>query len=125
MPSDAEVTQRAGSLRARTGLTVHEFTALLPLFADALGGYLRDRTMDGHPRTRRRSRPSDHGPVPTMADQRLFLLTSVQQHPLQEGQGPLLGRSHSTAHQWIHRLPAVWPQAFAHHERLPARTADD
>ena len=30
MPSDAEVTQRAGSLRSVTGLTETEFQALLP-----------------------------------------------------------------------------------------------
>jgi hypothetical protein len=30
------VTQRAGSLRAMTGLTEHEFTALLPDFERAL-----------------------------------------------------------------------------------------
>ena len=41
MPSDEEVTQQAGSLRAMTGLTEQEFTALLPPFEDALGTYLR------------------------------------------------------------------------------------
>jgi hypothetical protein len=37
MPSYQEVTQRAGSLRAMMGSTAQEFTALLPLFEDALG----------------------------------------------------------------------------------------
>ena len=54
MPSYADVTQHAGSLRAMTGLTEQEFTALLPHFEHALAAYLQDRTMDGQLRTSRR-----------------------------------------------------------------------
>jgi hypothetical protein len=38
MPSDEEVTPRAGSLRSMTGLTEAECTALLPHFECALVG---------------------------------------------------------------------------------------
>ena len=62
MPSDEDVTQRAGRLRAMTGLTEEEFTALLPHFEHALGAYLQDRTIDGQPRTSRRDRAYDHCP---------------------------------------------------------------
>ena len=44
MPSYEDVTQRAGSLRAMTGLSEQEFTALLPHFEHALAAYLQDRT---------------------------------------------------------------------------------
>jgi Helix-turn-helix of DDE superfamily endonuclease len=125
MPSYQEVTQRAGSLRAMMGLTAQEFTALLPLFEDALGAYLRDRTMDGQPRTSRRYSPYDNCPLPTLADKLLFILTSLKQNPIQEVQGQLFGMSQSNANKWIHLLHAVWNQALAHPERLPARTADD
>ena len=37
-----EVTQRAGSLRALTGLTEAEFQALLPLFEQALVTYMHE-----------------------------------------------------------------------------------
>jgi hypothetical protein len=47
MPSYVEVTQRAGSLRAMTGLTQHEFTALLPHFERAFLAYLEDHTIAG------------------------------------------------------------------------------
>jgi hypothetical protein len=40
MPSYEELIQRAGSLRAMTGLTEQEFTALLPPFEHALAAYL-------------------------------------------------------------------------------------
>ena len=54
MPNDEEVIQRAGSIRAMTGLTQQEFTALLPQFEHAFLAYMADRTMDGQPRTSRR-----------------------------------------------------------------------
>ena len=49
MPSYEEVTPRAGSLRAITGLTEQEFTALLPPFEPALAVYLQDRTILASP----------------------------------------------------------------------------
>jgi len=111
MPRYDEVTQRAGSLRAMTGLTEHEFTALLPHFARALAAYLQDRTIDGQPRTSRRYRAYDNCPLPTMADKRLFMLTYLKQHPIQEVQGQLFGMSPSNANKWIHLLHPVLNQA--------------
>jgi Helix-turn-helix of DDE superfamily endonuclease len=125
MPSDEDVTQRAASLQAMTGLTEPEFTALLPPFEDALAAYLQDRTIDGQPRTSRRYSAYDHCPLPTMADKRLFIRTYVKQNPIQELQGQLFGMSQSNANTWIHRLHAVLNRALAQQELLPARNADD
>ena len=125
MPSYEDVTQRAGSLRAMTGLTEQEFTALLPHFEHALAAYLQDRTIDGQPRTSRRYSTYDNCPLPTIADKLLFILTYVKQNPIQEVQGQLFGMSQSNANKWIHLLHAVLNQALAHQELLPARNADD
>jgi hypothetical protein len=124
MPSDEEVTQRAGSLRAMTGLTEQAFTALLPHFEHALAAYMQDRTIDGQPRTSRRYSPYDNCPLPTMADKLLCILTYLKQNPIQAVQGQLFGMSQSNANTWIHLLPAVLNHALAHQELLPARTAD-
>ena len=97
MPSYEDVTQRAGSLRAMTGLTEQEFTALLPPFEHALAAYLQDRTIDGQPRTSRRYSTYDNCPLPTIADKQLFMLTYVKQNPIQEVQGQLFGMSQSNA----------------------------
>src|SRR6266516_2441534 len=123
MPSDEEVTQRAGSLRAMTGLTEQEFTALLPHFEHACVAYMRDHTIDGQPRTSRRYSSYDNCPLPTMADKLLFILTYLKQHPIQAVQGQLFGMSQSNANKWIHVLHAVLNQALAEQELLPARTA--
>ena len=123
MPSYEDVTQRAGSLQAMTGLTQPEFEVLVLHFEPALAAYLQDRTIDGQPRTSRRYRPYDHCPLPTIADKLLFILTYVQQHPIQEVQGQLFGMSQSNANTWIHVLHPVLNQALADQELLPARTA--
>jgi hypothetical protein len=79
MPSYEEVTQRTGSLRAMTGLTEQEFTALLPAFEHAWLAYMEDHTLDGHPRTSRRYSTYETSPFPTMADKLLFILTYLKQ----------------------------------------------
>jgi Helix-turn-helix of DDE superfamily endonuclease len=123
MPSYEEVTQRAGSLRAMTGLTAQEFTALLPPFEHAWLADMEDHTLDGHPRTSRRYSTYETSPLPTMADKLLFILTYMKQNPIQELQGQLLGMSQSNANTWIHRLHTVLNQALEQQELLPARTA--
>ena len=107
MPSYADVIQRAGSVRTMTGLTEPALTALLPHFGHALAAYLQDRTIDGPPRTSRRYRPYDHGPLPTIADKRLCMLTYLKQPPLQAVHGQLFGMSPSHAKTGIHRLHTV------------------
>jgi hypothetical protein len=123
MPRYEEVTHRAGSLHAWTGLTTAEFHALLPHVEQAFVSYMQDRTIDGQPRTSRRYSAYDNCPLPTMADKRLFMLSYLKQNPIQEVQGQLFGMSQSHANTGIHLLHAVLNQAFANQELLPARTA--
>ena len=125
MPSYEEVTQRAGSLRSLSGLTAAEFQALLPHFERAFVTSMQDRTIDGQPRTSRRYSTYDTCPLPTMADKRLFILAYLKQHPIQEVQGRVFGRSQSNANKGIHLWHPVLNQALADQELLPARTADD
>jgi Helix-turn-helix of DDE superfamily endonuclease len=123
MPSYEEVTQRAGSLRALTGLTDAEFQALLPHFEQAFVTHMQDRTSDGHPRTSRRYSTYDTCPLPTLADKLLFILTYLKQNPIQEVQGQLFGLSQANANKWMHLLHPGLNQALADQELLPARTA--
>jgi hypothetical protein len=86
---------------------------------------MHDRTIDGQRRTSRRYSTYDTCPLPTLADKRLFMLTYVKQHPIQEVQGQLFGMSQSNANKWIHVLHPVLNQALADQELLPARTAEE
>jgi Helix-turn-helix of DDE superfamily endonuclease len=125
MPSYAEVSQRAGSVRAMTGLTQQEFMAFLPHVEHAFLAYMADHTIDGQPCTNRRYSTYDISPLPTMADKLLFILTYLKQNPIQEVQGQLFGMSQSHANTWIHLLHTVLHQALAQQELLPARTAGE
>ena len=87
MPSDAEVTQRAESVRAMTGLTDTAFHALRPHVERACEQYMRTYTMDGQPRRRRRYSAYVNGPFPTLADKLRFMLSSLKHQPIQALQG--------------------------------------
>ena len=87
-----------------TGLTEQAFIALRPAVEHAWLAYMEAHTREGHPRTSRRDSTSETSPLPTMADQLRFMLTSVKPHPSPERQGQLCGMSQAKAHQWIQRL---------------------
>ena len=125
MPSDEEVTPRAGSVCSMTGFTAQAFAALLPPLEHAFMAYRHAHTLDGQARTVRRDKTDDTCPCPTIADKLLCILPYVQQHPIQQVPGQLFGLSHSHANTWSHLLHPVLNQALAPHERLPARTAAD
>ena len=86
---------------------------------------MQDRSIEGQPRTSRRDSTYGNGPVPTMADKLLFMLSYVKHNPIQEMPGQLCGMSQSNAHKWIHLLHPVLNQAVADQHLLPARTAGD
>ena len=101
MPSYEAVTQRAGSLRALTGLTEAEFQALLPHFEQALVTSMQDRTIDGHPRTSRRYSTDDPCPLPMLADKLLFMLTYLKQNPIQQWSGQKSGSDSAVSSEFV------------------------
>jgi hypothetical protein len=125
MPSYEEMTQRAGSLRALTGLTAAEFQAVLPPFERAFTTSMQDHTIDGQPHTSPRYSTYDNCPLPTLADKLLFILIYVKQNPIPEVYGQLFGMSQSHANTWIHVLNLVLNQALANLELLQFRTATE
>ena len=106
-----------------TGLTEEEFMGLLPPFEHAFVTDRQEHTLDGQPRTSRRYSSSDTCPLPALVDKRLCILIYVQQNPMQELHGQLLGMSQSHANKWIPRLHPGLNQTRAQQELLPARTA--
>ena len=108
-----------------TGLTEQEFQARLPHFEQAFVSDMRHRSMDGQPRTSRRYSPYANGPLPTMAEKLLFILSYLKHNPIQEMQGQRFGMSQANANKWIHLLHPVLNQALAAQHLLPARTAAD
>jgi hypothetical protein len=86
-----------------TSLTLDEFPQLVPPFEAAFQAHMAAWRLDGKPRTARRFRVYQHGPLPTPEDRRFFLLTYLKTSTLQVVQGRLFGMRQSKAHQWRER----------------------
>lgn len=127
---------------AMTSLTVKEFEALLPVFAEAYAAtQSRAQTQSGKARQRQAGggRKSE---LRTIEDKLLFILVYQKTYPLQTSQGLQFGLSQTQAHVWIHRLlpilahaldrlgyqpernPAAFPQSGATADIPPALVID-
>lgn len=127
---------------AMTSLTVKEFEALLPVFAEAYAAtQSREHTQSGKARQRQAGggRKSE---LRTIEDKLLFILVYQKTYPLQTFQGLQFGLSQTQANVWIHRLlpilnqaldrlgymperdPAAFPQSGATADRPPALVID-
>ena len=91
-----------------TSLTLDEFQLLVPPFESAFHAHMRERRLDGKPRTARQFSVYKNCPLPTPEDRLFFLLTYLKTYALQVMQGRLFGMGQSKANQWIHvLLPAL------------------
>lgn len=123
---------------AMTGLTLAEFTELLPAFVAAY--HHTDagaKTLAGRKRQRRRG-GGRRGVLKAAEQKLLFILVYLKTYPLQVLMGELFGLSQAGANQWIHRLLPVLREAlnalavrpereggqFAHAERAHADPKD-
>lgn len=106
---------------ALTGLTLKEFSALLPAFVSA---YERqhppNRTKTGRNR-RRQHGGGRRGTLVTMEQKLLFILVYQKTYPLQVVMGELFGMSQSGANQWIHQLLPVVRNALTAIGVMPER----
>lgn len=118
-----DTLQKPNRLRAMTGLTTDEFTALLVPFQQAFETYMRDHTMDGYVRENRRYTPYQNSPLPSTEDKLLFILTYLKNNAIQEVQGQLFGMSQSNVSKWANLLHTVLNLALAQQDLLPARDA--
>ena len=123
MPRYEEVTQRAGSLRALSGLTDAEFQALLPHFEQAFVTYMQDRTIDGQPRTSRRYSTYDNCPLPTTGGQTALHSDLLETEPHSRGARTALRDESIECEQMDSRAASRVNRALADQELLPARTA--
>jgi Helix-turn-helix of DDE superfamily endonuclease len=90
-----------------TGLTVDEFTALVPPFEEAFLGYMADWALHERRRQARRYTTYKNYPLPITEDRLLFILIYLKQNPTHLLHGHLFGMRQSKATQWIHVLLPV------------------
>jgi len=106
---------------ALTGLTLKEFNALLPAFAEVYARkYPHDRTLAGRKR-RRQPGGGRRSVLDTVEQKLLFILVYQKTYPLQVVMGELFGIGQSDANQWIHRLLPILRNALTAIEVMPER----
>jgi len=106
---------------ALTGLTLKEFKALLPAFAEAYHRqYAGPKTLAGKKR-RRQVGGGRHGVLAAEEQKLLFILVYLKAYPLQVVLGELFGMNQSAANQWIHRLLPVLQDALTASGAMPER----
>lgn len=106
---------------ALTGLTLREFKALLPAFAEAYARkYPHDKTLAGRKR-RRQHGGGRRSVLDTVEQKLLFILVYQKTYPLQVVMGELFGIGQSDANQWIHRLLPILRNALTAIGVMPER----
>ena len=107
---------------AMTSLTLNEFEALLPVFAEEYAASQSStHTSSGQVR-RRQAGGGRKARLLTNEDKLLFILVYQKTYPLQTFQGLQFGLSQAQTNEWIHRLLPLVKRAL---ERLGYMPQDD
>lgn len=125
MAKYADIINHERRLRAFTGLTFAQFTALACPFTTTMERYLQRYTLDGYVREGNRAITYANSPLPSGEDRLLFIMTHLKQNTTQEVHGQLFGMTQSNANKWIHFLMDMMDRTLAVQQCLPARTAQE
>ena len=104
-----------------TGLTLEEFSALLPSFSKCFLAFVETKTLAGKHRKKRRYTTYKNSCLPSFEDKLLFILIYLRKAMTQDVLGELFGMSQPVANKWIHRLLPVLNRALADLGALPSR----
>jgi DDE superfamily endonuclease len=118
-----QLKARPRDFLSATGLTLTEFSQLLPAFEAAYATlYPSDLPCEGKPR-QRRAGGGAKGVLPSAADKLLFILVYQKTNPLQTMHALQCGLRQPQTHYWIHRLLPVLQHALADMGLRPEREA--
>ena len=109
---------------AMTGYTVQEFEALSLYFTVLFEEKMKTGTLSGKPRKKRKYTPYKKSPLPTAADNMLFILIYLKSGTIQEVHASLFGMHQSDANKRIHFLHPLLYAALKAAGESPARNAD-
>lgn len=109
---------------AHTGLTVDEFSKLLPVFERVYRRfYPIDKTMTGAQRGRAHG-GGRRGKLGSFEQKLLFALVYQKTYPLQEVMASLFGMAQPRANEWIHRLLPVLEATLDELAMIPERESE-
>lgn len=116
-----DIKNKPNLFKCFTGLTVSEFSNLLPSFGRSYENILTESDKK-RKEPRQRKRGGGSKPVLlTLEDKLLFILFYFKFYPVQAVQGYFFGIGQSQACDWIHRLSSTLNNALGYEKQLPAR----
>jgi hypothetical protein len=124
MTSYARLSQRPKQFHALTGYMLEEFHALLPAFVTSFLAYVREYTLEGKERQKRRYTTYQNSPLLTMEDKLLFILMYLRKATTQDIFGEVFDMPQPVVNKWVHILHPCLNQALATLGEIPARTPE-
>ncbi len=125
MTNYTRLSQKPKQFHALTGYTLEEFCTLLPAFAARFLAHVREYTLRGKKRRKRRYVSYKNSPLPTMEDKLLFILMYLRKATTQDIFGEVFGIPQPVVNMWIHVLHPCLNQTLVDLDMIPARTASD
>jgi hypothetical protein len=112
--------------RSLTGLSLEQFTGLLPYFEACHNEYFSRYDMRGKYRDHRRGFVIyKNSPLPTVEDRLFFLLSYLKNNPLQEYHAACFGMEQKQCNLFIHSLMRILEQCLCDADVMPAQVQKD
>ena len=117
----SEYQNNEKSFRSLTGLSVEEFSGLLPFFAEVHDDYFTHYNMNGKYRNnRRRFTLYGNSPLPSVEDRLFFILVYLKNNPLQEYHAACFDMEQKQCNRFIHVLYSILEQSLREAGVMPA-----
>lgn len=116
-----ELKRSRRTFLALTGLTLKEFTALLPFFTQAYQRTSEGETTLAGQQRKRLVGGGRHGTLEAIEQKLLFILVYQKTYPRQVIMGQLFDLSQASTNHWIHRLLPVLRNALMAMGVMPER----
>ena len=112
---------KAKSFRSLTGLSIEQFSELLPYFEEAHNEYFTKYDMNGKFRDSRRSFTIyGNSPLPTVEDRLFFILVYLKNNPLQEYHAACFDMEQKHCNMFIHVLNLILEKCLHDAGVMPA-----
>jgi hypothetical protein len=121
----AKLSVKRKQFHALTGYTLEEFHALLPFFQSSFLQYVKNYTLEGKLRQKRRYVDYCNCPLPTLEDKLLFILMYLRKATTQDIFGEVYEMPQTVVNKWLHILHPCLNQALELAGEKPARTTQD
>lgn len=116
-----EIKDKPRKFLSMTSITVEEFSALIPIFAEEYAStWSATHNRVGKPR-QRKAGGGNKARLATIEDKLLFILVYYKTYPLQTAHGLMFGMSQAQTNEWIHCLSPILDRSLERLGQMPIR----